>query len=295
VSSSDLDRFVEHRQREGASNGSINRELAALKRMFRLGLMRKKMGAVPAFPHLAENNVRTGFADDDHCQKLLESCPELWFRTLVECGRTYGWRISELLNLRVGQVDLAARTVRLEPGTTKNREGRTVTMTQAVFVLLTACVHGKRPDDFVFTRSDGRAVRDFRVAWHKGCCAAGVGWMICRTCGDVIVSRESPKWQPCPQCKGTIDDLAYRGLIFHDLRRTAARDLRRAGVAEGVIMKIGGWRTRSVFERYSIVSTSDITDGVKKLEASRESYSSGTVAHSAVHSAPSPAGQQIVN
>ena len=58
------------------------------------------------------------------------------------------------------------------------------------------------------------------------------------------------------------------GLLFHDLRRTAARNLRRAGIAEGVIMKIGGWRTRSVFERYAIVSQTDIAEALKKLEAS---------------------------
>ena len=56
------------------------------------------------------------------------------------------------------------------------------------------------------------------------------------------------------------------GLLFHDLRRTAARNLLRAGIAEGVIMKIGGWRIRIVFERYAIVSQSDIADALKKLE-----------------------------
>ena len=56
-------------------------------------------------------------------------------------------------------------------------------------------------------------------------------------------------------------------LLFRDPRRTAARNLRRAGVAEGVIMKIGGWRTRSVFERYAIVAQSDIIDAMLKLEA----------------------------
>ncbi len=50
------------------------------------------------------------------------------------------------------------------------------------------------------------------------------------------------------------------------MRRTAARNLRRAGVAEGVIMKIGGWKTRSVFERYAIVAQSDIEDAIQELQ-----------------------------
>ena len=56
---------------------------------------------------------------------------------------------------------------------------------------------------------------------------------------------------------------------MHDLGRTAARNLRCAGVAEGVIQKIGGWKTRSVFERYNIVSQSDIADAMTKLENAR--------------------------
>jgi integrase len=59
-------------------------------------------------------------------------------------------------------------------------------------------------------------------------------------------------------------------LLFHDLRRTAARNLRRAGVPETVIMKIGGWRTRSVFERYAIVSRTDITDAMLRLQQSEK-------------------------
>jgi hypothetical protein len=62
----------------------------------------------------------------------------------------------------------------------------------------------------------------------------------------------------------------YRGLIFHDLRRTAARNLRRAGVAENIIMQIGGWRTRSVFDRYAIITENDIADAVRKLETDRK-------------------------
>ena len=57
---------------------------------------------------------------------------------------------------------------------------------------------------------------------------------------------------------------------MHDLRRTAARNLRRAEIAEGVIMSIGGWKTRSVFERYAIVSRAGIADAMRKLQSSEK-------------------------
>jgi integrase len=241
VSSDLIARYVDKRQQQEAKNATINRELAALKRMFHLGhrTTPPKVNRIPAFPRLAEDNVRKGFLDDGQYETLFGSCSENWFRAIVEVGRTYGWRKRELLGMRVKQVDLLSRTIRLEPGTTKNRDGREVTMTKRVYELLKLCVFGKTSEDFVFTRSNGKAVCDFRGTWAKACKDAGVA-----------------------------------GLLFHDLRRTAARNLRKAGVAEGVIMKIGGWRTRSVFERYAIVSQSDIADAIGKLEI-RDGHSHG--------------------
>ena len=235
VTSEQLARYIDNRQQEEAANATINRELAALKRMFRLGQQSTppKVVRAPRFPKLAENNVRKGFLEDGQYRKLVEYCPDLWFRGLVECGRTYGWRVSELLNMRVSQADVAQRTIRLDPGTTKNRDGREVIMTDAVCNLLGALVHGKNPEDFVFTRDNGKPVRDFRETWKNACTHAGIP-----------------------------------DLLFHDLRRTGARNLRRAGVAEGVIMKIGGWRTRSVFDRYAIVSRTDMSDAILKLQES---------------------------
>jgi integrase len=178
--------------------------------------------------------------EDAQYEKLFASCPEIWFQALVETGKTYGWRIGELLSMRVKQIDLLARTIRLEPGTTKNGDGREVTMTKRVYELLKLCAHAKNADDHLFTRSNGKPVRDFRGTWAKTCVSAGVP-----------------------------------GLLFHDLRRTAARNLRRAGAAEGVIMKIGGWRTRSVFERYAIVSQADISEAIQKLDVSQNRHSLG--------------------
>lgn len=132
--------------------------------MFRIGMYatRRKSSACRNFAKLAEDNIRKGFLGDAQYKKLIAYCPDLWFRALVEIGRTYGWRISELINLQVKQVDVDERTIRLEPGTTKNKDGREVTMTTAVHNLLAQCVAGKSSEDGVFTRSDGNPARDFR-------------------------------------------------------------------------------------------------------------------------------------
>ncbi len=233
ITSDLIAKYVDQRQNENAQNATINREMAALKRMFRIGMYATppKVFRLPKFPKLTENNIRTGFLEDTQYKKLIAYCPDLWFQAIVEMGRTYGWRISELIGLTVEQVDIEARTIRLEPGTTKNKDGREVSMTTIIHRLLAQCISGKSAEASVFTRSDGKPVRDFRETWANACNFAGAP-----------------------------------GLLFHDLRRTAARNLRRAGIAEGVIMKIGGWRTRSVFERYAIVSQTDITEALQKLE-----------------------------
>jgi len=133
-------------------------------------------------------------------------------------------------------------------------------MTDAVYTVLAECIQDKAPDQHVFTRPCGNPVGDFRYAWANACKHVGVA-----------------------------------GLPFHDLRRTAARNLRRAGIAEGVIMKIGGWRTRSVLERYAIFDQNDIAAAMKELQANAEtaenSYSSVPVEPKSV----AVAKAQIVN
>ena len=165
--------------------------------MFRIGLLSTppKVLRMPAFPHLRENNVRKGFLEDGQLQALTHDA-ELWFRALVECGRTYGWRVSELRGLKVEQVDLVQQVIRLEPGTTKNSDGREVFMTSAVRALLAACVEGKKAQDAVFTRTNGEPVRDFPVTWERACTRAGVGSTVCADCSTPMDSGKA-----CPNCK----------------------------------------------------------------------------------------------
>jgi integrase len=255
VSSDVVSKYIESRLEGGAANATVNRELAALRRMFRLGLRATppKVLRVPFIPKLAERNVRVGFLEDSQYEKLKAECAKvgMWLLALLEVGYIYGWRIGELLAMRVSQVDVVSGVIRLEPGTTKNDDGREVQMTDRVRHLLRECVRGKSAVDHVFTRTDGTPVRDFRDQWR-------------RVCADVGLPH----------------------LLFHDLRRTAARNLRRAGVAEGVIMKIGGWKTRCVFERYAIVSQSDIRDAMAKLQ-NRHSFG-----HTDGHTAEKEAQEQ---
>jgi integrase len=233
--------YVRSRQTAGAADATINRELATLKRMFKLGCecTPPKVLRVPFIPMLTENNVRQGFVEDADFAKLTAEASELWLRVLLELAFTYGWRRGELVTLRVRQVNLALGTIRLDPGTTKNLAGREVAMTAKVRELLAAAVHSKRPDDFVLTRSDGSPIKDFRGAWANLCQRAGL-----------------------------------EGLILHDLRRSAAKAARRAGVPESVVMSMGGWKTAEMFRRYAIVSSADQRDAVRMLERSRAEASS---------------------
>jgi len=232
IGNDQMTRYVAQRQTEGASNATINRELAALKRMFTLGVRARKVYSMPNFPHLEERNVRKGFIEDGQYQALAKACSAegLWLRAMFEVGYNFGWRVSELLNMRVRQIDLASRTIRLEVGETKNDEGREVEMTPLVYALVQQCVAGKQGEDFVFTRESGKPVRDFRGSWEKVCKAARVP-----------------------------------GLLFHDLRRTAVRNMVRRGIPERVAMTISGHKTRSIFDRYNIVSKSDLHEAAKKL------------------------------
>ena len=181
---------------------------------------------------------------------------------LLELAYSYGWRRTELLELRVRQVNFPNRTIRLDPGTTKNREGREVSMTPKVAELLREATRGKKPDDFVLTRKTGTPVKDFRGAWQGLCVRSGLGRFECRRCGEVVYGGGK-----CEACGAR--QPAYRGLIPHDLRRSAAKALRSAGVPESVIMAAGGWKTASMFRRYAIVSSTDQREAMEMLEQSR--------------------------
>ena len=242
--------YIAHRQQVGilrrdgsrranVSDAEINRELALLKRMFRLAVQTEKLIRAPHIPMLEERNTRAGFFEPDHLAAVLRQLPAP-LQPVIAFASITGWRIaSEVLPLEWHQVNFTTGEVRLNPETTKNREARTFPMTDDLRRLLKKqhVEHLKlkkagQIEPWVFFRmvADKRGgtkhpkrIRRFNKAWKNATIAAG-----------------------CP------------GRIPHDLRRTAVRNMVRRGVPERVAMQLAGHKTRSVFDRYNIVSSGDL-------------------------------------
>jgi integrase len=238
VSSAAVRGFVDYRKGMKAANATINRELFVLSSAFTLGYEEtpRRVSQKLSFTRLPEPPGRQGFVEQKQYDSLSTHCSELYMRAMLALAYSFGFRKAELLTLKVSDVDLLAGKVRLR--TSKNGDPRQVNLTEETRQLLTACIAGKSPEDAVFARTELSGKRapivDFRGAWDAVTKAAG--------------------------CEG---------LLFHDLRRSAVRNMERAGIPEVVSMKISGHKTRAVFDRYNIVSERELADAAKKLELSQ--------------------------
>jgi integrase len=247
ITTAKVKNYIEDRMEEDLANASINRELAALKRMFHLGARctPSKVGQVPFIPMLKESNVRKGFFEHVEYLTLKTSLPEE-LRPLIAFAYFSGWRKGEILGLTWDMVDLWNGIVRLNPGETKNDEARTLYLDEELMKEMHS-LHTSRNlgCPYVFHRA-GKPIRDFREAWDAACIKAGL-------------------WEMEKDANG--NEVKAPTKLFHDFRRTAVRNMVRSGIPEGVAMKISGHKTRSVFDRYNIVSDNDLRLAAQKHQA----------------------------
>jgi integrase len=239
-------------------NATINRELAWLKQMFTLSIRAGKLLMRPHIELLPEHNARQGFFEPEQFQAVLKHLPEE-LRPVAQFAYITGWRLkSEVLTREWRHVDFQNGTVHLLKGETKNREPRTFVMTQELRKLLEGLhaeaeklkKRGKFPPARIFYRmvAKGRRgplrpvpITSLSKAFASACRKAG-----------------------CP------------GRIPHDLRRSAVRRFVRQGIPDSVAMKLTGHKTRSVFERYNIVSEGDLREAAAKLDAAASSAQAAT-------------------
>lgn len=242
IVSSEATRYVRWRQEAGVANSTINRELAVLIKMLRFAYEHEKVLRLPMIRKLREPVPRQGFFERAQFEAVRRHLPE-HLQVALSVAFNFGWRMqSEVLSLEKRQVDLTAGTLRLDPGATKNEEGRLVYLTPELKAQFTAQVERvnalERQSDriipFLFPhlsgRYKGRRIKDFTRAWKTACRKAG-----------------------CP------------GMLRHDFRRTAVRNMVNLGVPERVAMTVTGHRTRSVFDRYHIVSPGDLQAVARRL------------------------------
>jgi integrase len=240
--------YIAKRQGEGAANGSINRELSALKRAFSLAIQAGKLFHRPYIPMLEENNARQGFLEHADFLRLRKELPD-YLKDRISFLYLSGWRVGEMRSLEWR--DVGPDAIRLRAENSKNKRQRVLPLRGELAEIIERAREARRPDCVFVFHDDGKPIGDFRKSWWNACVAAGLGYF-----EKVGEGRTAKK--------------VYHGLVVHDFRRSSVRNFVAAGIPEKVAMGLSGHKTRSVFDRYHIVSEDDLAEASDRLFAHLE-------------------------
>ena len=246
--------YVASRLDEKAAASTINTELAALSRMFTLGIRSNRVATKPYIGKLALNNTRKGFFEWEQFHAVLKNLPED-LQPAIETAYITGWRIhDEILSRQKHHADpKGSGWLRLDPGETKNGEGRNFPFTARLREIIEQQLeHTKalekatgRIIPWLFHR-DGKPIKTFRRSWLTACVNAGLGTEI-RSANGKLIKKIGNR-------------------IPHDFRRTSIRNLERAGVSRSDAMKMVGHKTESIYRRYAISDERSMRESAGKLD-----------------------------
>jgi integrase len=233
--------YVLRRTREKAAPATIRYEISMLRRGLNLAFRAGRIHQKPVVPGIRVQNARTGFFDPEELELVIAALPDP-IDDMARFAYVTGWRSAEIRGLTWDQVDRRLGLVRLDPGTTKNGDGRSFPYgAHPELSRLMAWRYTHRKGPFVFHRN-GRRVRHFLGAWNLACRTAGVS-----------------------------------GRLFHDLRRSAVRNMERAGIPRSVQMTLVGFKTESIHRRYAITNENDLAPYVRQYaEAAHDSSRNGS-------------------
>ncbi len=257
------------RRREQVAPDTVHFELSVAARAFRVARERGLVRSVPVFPRIKNLHVRAGFVDAQEWSRLRARL-EPDFRDAADFAFLCGARQMELLGLQWADVELSERVVHFRA--TKTGRSRPVPyagypqLEQVIERRVALCERLKRAGiitPWVFCFGEPKAVGG--RLYHKA------GDPLFKPGGDRgLLTSLGENWQRACQAAGR------PGLLFHDLRRSAARNFERAGMARGVAMKLGGW-TERMYSRYAIGAESEVGPALAGLSAylSRAGWQSG--------------------
>ena len=248
LTSKQVDAYAEERLANGDKPASINRPLQLLRQAYGLAVKAGDLARAPHIRKLSEaGNARKGFVEDATFRAILGFLPS-YLQDFCLFGFCTGMRFGEIRSLAWANVH--GDVIELQGADSKNGSARLVPMVGADLAGILArrkeAQKVKVGDGTTFARfifhHNGRQLVDIRKAWKSSCKKAGVP-----------------------------------GLLFHDLRRSAVRNLDRAGVSRDVAMRISGHKTQSMYSRYNIVSTDDMRQALERTQTYREGSTGNVV------------------
>lgn len=221
-----IDVYVKKRFAQGFKPATIQCEMRYLNQAFRIAKRKQLIKDIPYIPSITVHNARQGFFEAEAFERVVSFLPDA-LKDVARFGYYTGWRRREVTQLEWRYIE--ENVLRLPPELSKNKDGRVLVLTS----VLGEIIDRRRAERYdlspwVFHRK-GKPIKDFTRAWNNACEAAGVS-----------------------------------DRFFHDFRRTAVRNLTRAGVPEKIAMSITGHKTREVFDRYNIVNEEDIRQGLER-------------------------------
>ncbi len=223
------------RKREGKANGTINRELAGLRRGFELGRHAGVVQSCPPIGMLRETGLRQGTYTREEIERITAALPS-HLRPVVWFAYHTGRRRGEILQLQWPDVNLEDGWITIRASTTKTGKPDRIPIAGELRALLMALrtAEGPHASPFVF-QYQGKPFSTFWRTWKR-----------------------------------TLSKLNMPSYLFHDLRRTTATDLVEAGVSEQAAMAVTGHKTRSIFQRYNIVKSDTVRQGMQRLDDYRK-------------------------
>jgi integrase len=226
--------YINKQRAASLTNPTIKRHLNVLRAMFKSAKERYGLEAIPTFPHLADSKPRQGFVEPERFRKILAKLPKHLHPLLVLLYTT-GIRVGEAKSITWDQVDLNA----------VNKDGKPRPVIRIAGVQAkNSQPHTLPIDDELLpmlvklSRKNGPVFNtlNLRKEWEKARIAAG-----------------------------------FSATVLHDFRRSAVRNMRKAGVSESVAMKVSGHKTAAIFRRYDIISDDDLHEAMEAVKSNGHS------------------------
>ena len=222
-------------QAAGVAPGTIATRLGWLKAVLKMARRERKVAEVPEFPRLELHNARQGFAEAGQVLAIMARL-DRYDADVVLFGHTIGRRISETLSYQWPHVDRGSRELHVPGSITKNGEADVVPLVGEVW-------------EMIERRWRSRVLGSPWV-FHRGGTTIGYG-------------RFRRRWRAAATAAGC------PGLLYHDLRRSAYRDMLEAGVDPFTAMDIVGHRTMAMAKRYAIRNTRSMAAALERTQAAR--------------------------